>query len=170
MGFMNVLGSSVKNGISGGLEGGISGAISGAASSMIGGLFGKTPSQKELLDQQMKYQNYVMSMQAHYNKEQAAYNQELAKEMMEWQSKNQVRLMKEGGLNPALLYGKSGAGASTSGAGVASGVGLPAAQDIGMALTLKNMKAQLALTEAQAAKTNAEAAKIAGPDTDSTIS
>ena len=72
---------------------------------------------------------------------------------------NQVKKMKDAGLNPALIYGMGGQGGSSSGAGQANGVGLPSKtgteagiQAQGMALQLANVASQTRLNESQADK------------------
>ena len=96
---------------------------------------------------------------------------ELQKQMWEHTNyPNQVRMLQEAGLNPALMYGKGGAGGSTGsqgGGSAASGsAGMP---NYGMGMDITNALAQasqIELNNAQAKKLNAEANKIAGVDTD----
>lgn len=79
----------------------------------------------------------------------------------------QVKHLEKAGLNPALLYGMSGAGGATTGAGnVASGA-QEQVYDVGQNITQQRMaEAQIKLAEAQANKTEVEAKKIGGVDTE----
>ena len=113
-----------------------------------------------------------MNKQAELNKEQADYSTDLAKNYWDYTNfENQVKHMKEAGLNPALFYAKGGQGGSTGG-GQAQGVGLPSTtptmariQAQGMGAQLQNVLSQVELNKAVAKKTEAEAEKIKGVDT-----
>ena len=108
-----------------------------------------------------------MGLQAKYNKEQAEYSTELSKEMWDYTNfENQVKHLKEAGLNPALLYRQGGGGGSAAGGGNAAGVGLPSSTGVGMGIQWEQMEAQKELAKAEAAKTNAEAAKLMTTDTE----
>ena len=86
------------------------GAIIGAGIGLAGSLLGRK--------QQNEDQREMMELQAKLNQQQALYNQGLAKDMWNYTSyPNQVKKMKDAGLNPALLYGMGGQGGSTAGAG-----------------------------------------------------
>lgn len=87
----------------------------------------------------------------------------------------QVEHLKKAGLNPALLYGKGGAGGATTGSATGSvqGANAPTGgreiQDLmQMGLQTQMMQAQIKLAEAQANKTQVEANKIGGVDTEAT--
>jgi len=90
--------------------------IGGAVLGMMGGMYGATNQhrrQKALMGTQYQHQR-MLNQQGH----------ELQHEM--WKKTNypaQVRMMKEAGLNPALMYGSAGQGGSTGsqGGGSASG-------------------------------------------------
>lgn len=118
-------------------------------------------------------QRSLMELQAKINQQQANHNQKLAKEMWKYTSyPNQIKMMKEAGLSPGLIYGQGGSGGSTAGAGQASGVGLPNDNSVAvglqaqeMGLQLANIASQIKLNESQANKNNAEAEKTAGIDT-----
>ena len=86
--------------------------------------------QKELMEQQQGYnkelghinQGYALQMQgknAQTAKELAALSHQYNKEMYDYTGiQSQMAQMKAAGLNPALMYGQVGAGASTAGAEV----------------------------------------------------
>ncbi len=141
------------------------GSIIGAGIGLAGSILGRK--------QQNDDQREMMELQAKLNQQQAQYNQGLAKDMWNYTSfPNQVKKMKDAGLNPALIYGMGGQGGSTSGAGQASGVGLSDAKGMqtgiaiqGMGLELANLASQIELNKSQAEKNKAEAEKTAGVDT-----
>ena len=141
------------------------GSIIGAGIGLAGSILGRK--------QQIDDQKEMMELQAKLNQQQAQYNQGLAKDMWNYTSfPNQVKKMKDAGLNPALIYGMGGQGGSTSGAGQASGVGLSDAKGMqtgiaiqGMGLELANLASQIELNKSQAEKNKAEAEKTAGVDT-----
>lgn len=142
------------------------GSIIGAGIGLAGSILGR--------EQQNEDQREMMELQAKLNQQQAQYNQGLAKDMWNYTSfPNQVKKMKDAGLNPALIYGMGGQGGSTAGAGQASGVGLSDAKGMqtglaiqGMGLELANLASQVELNKSQAEKNKAEAEKTAGVDTE----
>ena len=144
-----------------------SGGLAGMGLNMINKLFGRSISQEEAMEKQWQYEQEKMGLQAKYNKEQAKYSQELAKEMWEYTNyENQVKHLKEAGLNPALLYGKGGAGGSTAGAGTAGPVGMGTSEVVSMGLQAKQINLNQQEQQANIAKKMAETAKIAGVDTE----
>lgn len=140
------------------------GGFFGAFANMISGLVTSS--------QQRADNEYLMNKQAEINREQADYSTDLAKNYWDYTNyENQVKHMKEAGLNPALFYAKGGQGGSTGG-GQAQGVGLPSTtptmariQAQGMGAQLQNILSQVELNKAVAKKTDAEADKIKGVDT-----
>lgn len=141
--------------------------ILGAGMGLVGTLAGIN-SQEQAMQDQWRLEQEKMALQAKYNKEQANYSQQLALDM--WNKTNyesQVEHMKAAGLNPALLYSKSGAGGSTSGAGTAAPVSDGTTQAVGMGLQAKQIAISQAQQMAETAKTVAETAKISGVDTKS---
>lgn len=144
------------------------GAIMGIAGAAYG-----LASKNNAQNTQYANQRSLMELQAKINQQQANHNQKLAKEMWEYTSyPNQIKMMKEAGLSPGLIYGQGGSGGSTAGAGQASGVGLPNDNSVAvglqaqeMGLQLANIASQIKLNESQANKNNAEAEKTAGIDT-----
>lgn len=116
-----------------------------------------------------------MENQQELNKEQFGYQMMLNKQgqklgLETWKATSypaQVEMMKEAGLNPALMYGSAGSGGTTqSGSGgSASGSGAPqlsfgSIMDIGMA------KSQIELNNAMAGKEDATKNKLNGIDTE----
>lgn len=148
---------------------GVAGAIAGQG---MGLLFGKAQDRRQV-EQQKKLQE----LQIKGNKEMLDYNQD--KQLDMWNKTNygaQVEHLKDAGLNPALIYGMSGGGATTVGSGGGAGVSGSQASDgasrqqaataQGMAMMQASlMGAQKENIEAQTAKTKAEAEKISGVDT-----
>lgn len=140
---------------------GATGGIAGGVTSLVGGLFGGNSAEKQHQKELEK-----MGLQAKYNREQAAYNQQLALEM--WDKTNykaQVEQLIKAGLNPALLYGQGGTGGTTQGAGAAEGVSMGTSMAVGMGLQEQQTRANLALTASQAELNEAQANKIEGIDT-----
>lgn len=136
---------------------------------------------KELMALQNQYEIDRMNLQADINKKQAEYSQGLAKEMYDYtfeneaeynDPSNQRKRLEAAGLNPALMYGNSAAGAagtasgSTSGAGAAGAVTALQPMGLQVALQAESQKAQIELAQSQAAKNYAEAGKIAGIDSE----
>ena len=166
MGIGKAIGSAALGGLTGEVGGLVSGAIGG-----LGSLFGigsrKEKKAREAEEREHQRQLEYMGLQAQYNKEQAKYSTELSKEMWDYTNyENQIKHLKEAGLNPALLYGQGGGGGSSAGGGTAAGVGLPSSTGVGMGIQWEQMEAQKELAKAQAAKTNAEAAKLMTTDTE----
>ena len=129
------------------------------------GAIGQAISQR----QQFSNEKELMGLQAKYNKEAAAYSQQLQKEMWDYTNyENQVKHMKAVNLNPALLYGMSGGGGSTAGNAQAAGVGNPGTTAVGMGLEAAQMFSNIRLTNAEASKAEAEAEKTSGVDTEFT--
>lgn len=175
MGFFGDIGKGIAgagNSIGAGIAASGANAILGIGGKLLGGLFGGEPSEEEMLRKQFEWQKEIMGLQANYNKQQAKYSSELAKEMWDYTNyENQVKHLKAAGLNAALLYGKGGGGgASASGAGQAAGVGVATPPQMMLGLQIKQMESQIKLTNAEAAKTMVEAGKISGVDTKKTES
>lgn len=118
-------------------------------------------------DKQFANENYMMDKQAEHNKNLAKYSQELQKEMWNYTNyENQRKHMETAGLNPALMYGMSGGGGSTTGSASAGGVSNPGSQAVGMGLQAAMIASQIRLNESEASKNDAEAKKTSGVDTD----
>lgn len=139
----------------------------GQAAAMLG--IGQRKQDKRQLNQQQKLTNQQIAAQKELGEHQKEQQLDI------WNKTNyeaQVKHLEAAGLNPGLLYGHSGGGGATTGAGMATAVTGGQATDPsaaiqaqnGMAMTIANMR----LIESQARKNNAEADKIAGVDTEKT--
>ena len=171
------------------------GMIGSGLGALVGGAMGINQThqqyqyQKELMEQQQRYnkelghinQGYALQMQgknAQTTKELARLSHQYNKEMYDYTGiQSQIAQMKASGLNPALMYGQVGAGASTSGGSVGSGNGsagsapsggtpqAPTSQAIagmGMGMQLGNIMADIDLKKSQANLNEAEADKTRG--------
>lgn len=176
---MGEFGSKLLSGLGSSLGSGIVGMGLNFLGQGISSLFGSNSfnKQKELMDYQQQLELERMGLQADYNKQMADYNQANAKEMYDYTFDKQTeynnpsaekKRLIEAGLNPALMYGKGGAGggsvsATTSG-GQAGAVNALQPMALQVALQKQQIDMQKKLNDAQVAKTYAEAAKIAGAD------
>ena len=154
---MGNIGTAIGSAALGGLTGGVGGLVSGAIGG-IGSLLGlgsrKEKKAREAEEREHQRQLEYMALQAKYNKEQAQYTTELSKSMWDYTNyENQVKHLKEAGLNAALLYGSGGGGGgSAAGGGNAAGVGLPTSTGVGMGIQWEQVEAQKELAKAEAAK------------------
>ena len=91
----------------------------------IGGALMGALNANSASDQSWQRQHQLMEIQAELNRKNAKFNTMQAKEMWNYTNfENQMKHLKEAGLNPALFYAKGGQGGATGG-GQAQGVGLP---------------------------------------------
>lgn len=137
-------------------------------------MFGLSWSPERAMREQEAYNKRIMALQNQYNQQAAAKGQEYAKEYWDYtNAENQKQHLINAGLNPALMYGQSGAGGmGASGGSRQEGVDQAQGNPIGMALQVQQIEqqrrmndAQIALAEAQASKAEEEAKKISGVDT-----
>ena len=158
----------------------ISGLGSSAASAGVGFIgnalsqaFGLSWSPGKAMNEQWKYNKNIMALQNQYQQQAAAQSQQYAKDYWDYtNAENQVRHLKDAGLNIGLMYGQSGAGGmGASGGAHQSAPDQPQGNPVGMALQVQQIEqqrrmndAQIALAEAQAEKTKVEASKIGGVD------
>lgn len=164
--FTSGLGSAAASSLTGLLTGGISQAL------------GLSWSPKKAMDEQTKYNRYIMALQNQYQQQAAAKSQQYAKDYWDYtNAENQVQHLKDAGLNIGLMYGQSGAGGmGASGGAHQATPEQPQGNPVAMALQTQQIEqqrrmtdAQITLTEAQAKKAEEEAKKIGGVDTDKVI-
>lgn len=136
--------------------------------------FGLSWSPKKAMQEQEAYNERLMALQNQYQQEAAAKSQQYAKDYWDYtNAENQVKHLKNAGLNIGLMYGQSGAGGmGASGGAHQSSPEQPQGNPVGMALQVQQIEqqrrmndAQIALAEAQAKKAGEEAKKISGVDT-----
>lgn len=146
------------------------GAIGNALSQALGLSWSPARAMRE----QEAYNRRIMALQNQYQQQAAAQSQQYAKDYWDYtNAENQVRHLKDSGLNIGLMYGQSGAGGmGASGGAHQASPEQPQGNPVGMALQVQQLEqqrrmndAQIALAEAQASKAGAEANKIAGVDT-----
>lgn len=159
----------------------ISGLGSSAASAGTGfignalsRIFGLSWSPQKAMEEQWKYNKNIMALQNQYQQQAAEKSQQYAKDYWDYtNTENQIKHLKNAGLNIGLMYGQSGAGGmGASGGAHQASPEQPQGNPVGMALQVQQLEqqrrmndAQIALAEAQANKANTEANKIAGVDT-----
>nr|DAF77695.1 MAG TPA: hypothetical protein [Microviridae sp.] len=159
----------------------IEGLGSSAASTGMGFLgnalsqiFGLSWSPQRAMEEQEAYNKRIMALQNQYQQQAAAQSQQYAKDYWDYtNAENQKQHLINAGLNPALMYGQSGAGGmGASGGARQESPDQAQGNPVGMALQVQQIEqqrrmndAQIALAEAQANKANEEARKIGGVDT-----
>lgn len=159
----------------------ISGLGSSAASAGIGFIgnalsqaFGLSWSPQKAMEEQWKYNKNIMALQNQYQQQAAEKSQQYAKDYWDYtNTENQVKHLKDAGLNIGLMYGQSGAGGmGASGGAHQASPEQPQGNPIGMALQVQQLEqqrrmnnAQIELAEAKAKKAKTEATKISGVDT-----
>lgn len=148
----------------------LTGLITGGISQALG----LTWSPERAMREQEAYNKRLMALQNQYQQQAAAQSQQYAKDYWDYtNAENQVKHLKNAGLNIGLMYGQSGAGGmGASGGAHQSAPDQPQGNPVGMALQVQQIEqqrrmndAQIALAEAQASKANEEAKKIGGVDT-----
>ena len=109
---------------------------------------------------QLNQQQALTAQQLKANKELSDYGMGLQKQMWDYTNyENQIKHMKEAGLNPALMYGSAGAG-GTTGSGASGSAGTGTASDEtsrkqssiaqeGMGLQMQMMQAQIEKTKSE---------------------
>ena len=158
--------------------GGLGSSAAGAGIGFIGNAlsqaFGLSWSPRKAMEEQWAYNKRIMALQYRYQQQAAEQSQQYAKDYWDYtNTENQVRHLKDSGLNIGLMYGQSGAGGmGASGGAHQASPEQPQGNPVGMALQVQQLEqqrkmndAQIALAEAQADKAGAEANKIAGVDT-----
>lgn len=149
---------------------GLTGLISGGISQALGLSWSPGRAMRE----QWKYNRDIMALQNQYQQQAAEKSQQYAKDYWDYtNAENQVRHLKDAGLNIGLMYGQSGAGGmGASGGAHQATPEQPQGNPVAMALQTQQIEqqrrmndAQIALAEAQARKAEEEAKKIGGVDT-----
>lgn len=139
----------------------------------IGGSLISGAQNKKRLQEQFERQKQLMGIQFANQQQLNVQGQQLG--MDTWRQTSypaQVQMMKEAGLNPALMYGGAGAGGSTStpGGGSAGGGNAPQAMNSAMEIQAGMQMAKLAsevkVNESVADLNEANANKIGGVDTE----
>lgn len=159
----------------------ISGLGSSGASTGIGFIgnalsqaFGLSWSPQKAMEEQWKYNKNIMALQNQYQQQAAEKSQQYAKDYWDYtNAENQIKHLKNAGLNVGLMYGQSGAGGmGASGGAHQATPEQPQGNPVGMALQVQQIEqqrrmndAQISLAEAQAEKARTEATKISGVDT-----
>lgn len=160
--FISGLASAGSSSLTGLITGGISQAL------------GLSWSPEKAMREQEAYNKRIMALQNQYQQQAAAQSQQYAKDYWDYtNTENQIKHLKNAGLNIGLMYGQSGAGGmGASGGAHQTSPEQPQGNPIGMALQTQQIEqqrrmndAQIALTEAQASKAKEEAKKIGGVDT-----
>lgn len=126
--------------------------------SIINGLFGIAGG---MATGSMTYKNNkkLMGLQAQYNQQAATYSNELQKGLWDYtNAENQKKHLINAGLNPALMYGQSGAGGmGVTGSANQQGVSIPQDNSVAMGLQAASLASQIKLNEAKANEANASA-------------
>lgn len=149
-------------------------SLTGLITGGINQALGLSWSPQKAMKEQWKYNKNIMALQNQYQQQAAEQSQQYAKDYWDYtNAENQVRHLKNAGLNIGLMYGQSGAGGmGASGGAHQASPEQPQSNPVGMALQVQQIEqqrrmndAQIALTEAQAKKAKEEAKKISGVDT-----
>lgn len=126
--------------------------------SVVNGLFGIAGG---MMTQSASFRNNkkLMGLQAKYNQEAATYSNELQKNLWDYtNAENQKKHLINAGLNPALMYGQSGAGGmGVTGSANQQGVSIPQDNSVAMGLQAAGLISQIRLNEAKANEANASA-------------
>lgn len=148
-------------------------SLTGLVTSGLSQALGLSWSPGRAMQEQWKYNRNIMALQNQYNQQAAEKSQQYAKDFWDYtNAENQVRHLKNAGLNIGLMYGQSGAGGmGASGGAHQTGPEQPQGNPVAMALQTQQIEqqrrmndAQIALAEAQARKADEEANKIGGVD------
>lgn len=146
----------------------------GFAGNALSQALGLSWSPQKAMKEQWKYNKNIMALQNQYQQQAAEKSQQYAKDYWDYtNAENQVKHLKNAGLNIGLMYGQSGAGGmGASGGAHQASPEQPQGNPVGMALQVQQLEqqrrmndAQIALAEAQASKAKEEAKKIGGVDT-----
>uniref|UniRef100_A0AAU8AVX8 DNA pilot protein n=1 Tax=Dulem virus 224 TaxID=3145701 RepID=A0AAU8AVX8_9VIRU len=140
--------------------------IAGMGNRILGQTLGVI--QGQITRQQQKQDTKeIMGLQAQYNRQAAEYSQKLQKEMWDYtNAENQIEHLKNAGLNPALMYGQSGAGGmGITGNAQQQGVQAHNSEAVMMGLQAQSIMASTENQAADARLKNVQADKLEGVDT-----
>lgn len=149
-------------------------SLTGLMTGSISQALGLSWSPERAMQEQEAYNKRIMALQNQYQQQAAAQSQQYAKDYWDYtNAENQVKHLKNAGLNIGLMYGQSGAGGmGASGGARQESPDQAQGNPIGMALQVQQIEqqrrmndAQISLAEAEAEKAGAEAEKISGVDT-----
>lgn len=163
-----------------------SAAASAAGSAIGSGIFGgiqELVHGKRIRKRQLEQQEKLTKLAEESGKRMGQFEQQLAKDMFDYTAEynlpaNEMKRLKEAGLNPALMYGLGGGeGGSTAGAGTANAAQGGQASDeasmrsaqaseMGMGIQAGMAQAQIRVLNSQADKNEAEATRTAGTQTE----
>lgn len=146
------------------------GAIAGAATGALG-MIGQGARE----ERQMKNQENLMGLQFAHQKKLNEQGAALQQKM--WENTSypaQLKMMKEAGLSPGLMYGQSGGGGTTTGSqggGSAASGNAPQQMpmELGAMLQAVKLGSEIAVNRASAEKMGAETEKTKGVDTEKTV-
>lgn len=145
----------------GGLGSSVASAGMGFVGSALSQALGLSWSPGKAMSEQEAYNERLMALQNQYNQQAAERGQQYAKEYWDYtNAENQKQHLINAGLNPALMYGQSGAGGmGASGGSRQEGVDQAQGNPVGMALQIQQMEQQRRLQDAQITATYAQANK-----------
>lgn len=145
----------------GGLGSSAASAGMGFVGNALSRMFGLSWSPEKAMREQEAYNKRIMALQNQYNQQAAEKGQQYAKEYWDYtNAENQKQHLINAGLNPALMYGQSGAGGmGASGGARQESVDQAQGNPIGMALQIQQMEQQRRLQDAQITATYAQANK-----------
>ena len=123
--------------------------------------FGLSWSPQKAMEEQWKYNKNIMALQNKYQQQAAAQSQQYAKDYWDYtNAENQVKHLKNAGLNIGLMYGQSGAGGmGASGGAHQAAPEQPQGNPVGMALQVQQLEQQRRMNDAQIALAEAQAKK-----------
>lgn len=139
--------------------------IGGTIGNVAGGLIGMI-GQGQRAKKQHERQKELMGIQ--YENQLGLAEDAHNRQLDIWNKTNygaQMKHLQDAGLNPALLYGQSGGGGATTGAGnmgQAAGGNAAAPMDIGAAMNAAMLASQIEVNKAQAKKLEADADSTRG--------
>lgn len=145
--------------------GGLGSSVVGTGMGIVGNVLSQALrlswSPQKAMRKQEAYNKRIMALQNQYNQQAAERGQQYAKEYWDYtNAENQKQHLINAGLNPALMYGQSGAGGmGASGGSRQEGVDQAQGNPIGMALQIQQMEQQRRLQDAQITATYAQANK-----------